>query len=412
MTPRPAKYLYLSCALGAALAACSTNGGSEPTDGSVQTGMGGVSGTAGVTGGGGATVAGIGGGGGNRGLGGAPAGNVGGRTGAGGVAGGAGAPGTAGAAGMGDPTVLVGWAAANCTVGAVTTTTGGGSLAPTVVTTMSALNSAAAGTAAKVIQFSGNLSGSLTVGSNKTIIGTAGATITGHVEVDRSVNVILQNFTVVGLNCSDVPANGDCQDGADGVTVNNSSHHIWIDHLDVSDGSDGNLDVTNASDCITISWSKFHYSATRVAGYTGEVHHFSNLVGADDAATGDTGKLRITWHHNWWADHVVERQPRVRFGQNHIFNNLWTSTGNNYCVAAAVNSNVFTENNAFINVKDAIDTTNYSNAATIAFSMGNIYTGTAISANKGTGVFTPPYPYTADPAATVQAAVMAGAGPH
>ena len=423
MTPRPALYLYLSCALGAALAACSTSGGSEPTDGSVLTGTGGVSGTAGASGSGGAGVAGLGGGAGNRGLGGGAGGGrtgaggttgggVGGRTGAGGTTGGAGTMGTAGAAGAGDPTVLVGWAAAGCTVGGISTTTGGGSLAPTVVTTLSALNSAAGGTSARVIQFSGNLSGSLTVGSNKTIIGTAGATITGHVELDRSVNVILKNFTVVGLNCSDVPANGDCQDGADGVTVNNGAHHLWLDHLDVSDGSDGNLDITNASDCVTVSWSKFHYSATRVAGYTGEVHHFSNLVGGDDASTGDAGHLRITWHLNWWADHVVERQPRVRFGQNHIFNNLWTSTGNNYCVAAAVNSNVFTENNVFINVKDAIDTTNYSNAATIAFSMGNIYTGTAISANKGTGVFTPPYPYTADAATTVQAAVMAGAGAH
>jgi pectate lyase len=281
------------------------------------------------------------------------------------------------------------------------------------VTTLSALNSAAAGTAARVVQFSGSLSGTLTVGSNKTIIGAPGAKITGHISLDRSSNVILQNFTVVGLNCSDVPANGDCQNGSDAITVNGSSHHIWIDHLDVSDGSDGNLDVTDGSDCVTISWTKFHYSPARVAGYTGEVHHFSNLVGGDDAATGDAGHLRITWHHDWWSDHVVERQPRVRFGQNHLFNNLWTATGNNYCVAAAVNSNVLLENSVFVNVRGALDTTNYSNAATVALARGDIYSGTSTApANKGTGVFTPPYPYTADDATTVQAAVMAGAGPH
>ncbi len=165
---------------------------------------------------------------------------------------------------------------------------------------------------------------------------------------------------------------------------------------------------------MTISWTKFHYSATRVAGYTGEVHHFSNLVGGDDAATGDTGHLRITWHHDWWADHVVERQPRVRFGQNHVFNNLWTSSGNNYCVAAAVNSNVLVENNAFVER----EATRWTRPTTrmprrSRLQRNNIFSGTATAtANKGTGVFTPPYPYTPDDASTVQAAVMAGAGPH
>jgi pectate lyase len=386
MTPRSAQLLVPSCVLALALAAC--GGGNEGGGGS-----GGASGTGGATGAGGMT-----------------SGGAGGKVGVGGMTG-AGGAGGAGGASTSDP--LIGWAAMGCTVGTVTTTTGGGSMAPMAVTTLSALNSAAAGSTAKVIQFSGSLSGTVTVGSNKTIIGAAGAKITGHISLDHSSNVILQNFTVVGLNCSDVPANGDCQDGADAITVNGSSHHIWIDHLDVSDGSDGNLDVTDASDCVTISWTKFHYSATRVAGYTGEVHHFSNLVGADDAATGDTGHLRITWHHDWWADHVVERQPRVRFGQNHVFNNLWTSSGNNYCVAAAVNSNVLVENNAFANVKDTMDTTNYSNAATIALQRNNVFSGTAAAtANKGTGVFTPPYPYAPDDASTVQSAVMAGAGPH
>ncbi len=392
MTLRSAKLLVPSCVLGLVLAACNgggDGGGEAGASGSGGAGVGGQpGGTGGVTG-------------------------AGGKTGAGGMQGAGGVTATGGAGGASTSDPLIGWASQGCTVGAVTTTTGGGTTTAMAVTTLSALNSAAAGATARVIQFSGSLSGTLTVGSNKTIIGAPGAKITGHVSLGHSVNVILQNFTVVGLNCSDVPANGDCQDGADAVTVNGSSNHIWIDHLDVSDGSDGNLDVTDGSDCVTISWTKFHYSASRVAGYTGEVHHFSNLVGGDDAATGDTGHLRITWHHDWWADHVVERQPRVRFGQNHIFNNLWTSSGDNYCVAAAVNSNVLVENNAFVNVRDTMDTTNYSNAATIALARNNMYSGTAAAtANKGTGVFTPPYPYTPDDPSTVQAAVTAGAGPH
>ena len=327
--------------------------------------------------------------------------------GAGGISGMGGAGGTS----TSDP--LVGWAAMGCTVGSVTTTTGGGSVAAMPVTTMSALNSAAAGTAARVIQFSGSLSGTLTVGSNKTIIGAPGAKITGHISIGHSSNVILQNFTVVGLNCSDVPANGDCQDGADAITVNGSSHHVWIDHLDVSDGSDGNLDVTDASDCVTISWTKFHYSPSRVAGYTGEVHHFSNLVGGDDNATGDAGICAspgTTTGGPTTSSSASRACASARITSTTI---CGPSSGNNYCVAAAVNSNVLVENNVFVNVKDTLDTTNYSNAATIALARNNLYSGTAAAtANKGTGVFTPPYPYTPDDASTVQAAVMAGAGPH
>ena len=407
MTLSPRKYLGLSCALSLLLAACngsvdnSGGGGSGGDQGTGGSGLGGM-----TTGGGGMRATG------GTGSGGTGIGGVRATGGSGPGLGGAGSGGATGGGGTVGTDQLMGWAASGCTVGGVSTTTGGGSGTPMVVTSLSALNSAAAGTAARVIQFSGNLSGSLTVGSNKTIIGMAGATISGHVEVNGSANVILQNFTVVGRNCADVPANGDCQDGADAVTINNGAHHVWVDHLDVSDGSDGNLDVTNASDCVTVSWTKFHYSTSRVAGYTGEVHHFSNLVGGDDAATGDTGHLRITWHHDWWADHVVERQPRVRFGQNHLFNDLWTSTGNNYCVAAAVSSNVLLENSAFVNVRDALDTTGYSNAATVALARGNLYSGTPTPANKGTGVFTPPYTYPLEPASVIQAEVMAGAGPH
>jgi pectate lyase len=210
-----------------------------------------------------------------------------------------------------------------------------------------------------------------------------------------------------------VPSNGDCQDGADAITVENTAHHIWIDHLDVSDGSDGNLDITEGSDCVTVSWSKFHYSSSRVSGYTGEVHHFSNLVGGSDTKTSDAGHLRVTWHHDWWADHVVERQPRVRFGQVHIFNSLYTSSGDNYCIGVGVNANILDENNAFIGVADPIDSADYSNSASIVVSKGNLYSGTSgMTANKGSSAFTPPYPYTLDAASAVQSEVQSAAGPH
>jgi pectate lyase len=37
-------------------------------------------------------------------------------------------------------------------------------------------------------------------------------------------------------------------------------------------------------------------------------------VGSSNTTELDRGKLKVTFHHNWWADGVIERMPRVRFG--------------------------------------------------------------------------------------------------
>jgi pectate lyase len=378
--------------------------GAAGTNGAAgSTGKAGTSGTAGTNGKGGTT--------GSAGTMGA-AGAMG-KAGTSGAAGTTGVAGTTGAAGTsGSSDKVIGWAAAGCTVSGVSTTTGGGNATPVTVTSASAFSSNISGTGAKVIQVSGSISGDFDVGSNKTIIGLTGAKITGNLTLNGSANVIIQNLTVVGLNCSDVASNGDCQDGEDAITIEHSAHHIWIDHLDISDGSDGNLDITDLSDCVTVSWTKFHYSASRVSGYTGEVHHFSNLIGASDSDTSDAGHLRVTWHHDWWATNVVERQPRVRFGDVHLFNNLYTSSGDNYCVGVGVSANILLENNVFVGVSDPIDTTDYSNSASIAVSRGDIYTSTSgQTANKGSAVFTPGYTYTLDAASSVQSEVQSGAGP-
>ena len=66
----------------------------------------------------------------------------------------------------------------------------------------------------------------------------------------------------------------------------NSSHHIWIDHCDISDGTDGNLDINGGSDFVTISWTKFHYTPRTDDGGSDSTgangHRFSNLIGSAD----------------------------------------------------------------------------------------------------------------------------------
>jgi pectate lyase len=282
-------------------------------------------------------------------------------------------------------------------------TTGGGTGTPMMVTSLSALNTAAGGTTARVIQFTGKLSGTVTVGSNKTILGGCGAEIDGHIQMSGSSNVIMRNVKVVGLNCTD---NSDCQSGLDGITVDSKSSHLWFDHLDVSNGSDGNLDITQQSDFVTVSWTKFSYSGQRAGG-----HQFSNLIGASDTDTSDTGHLRVTWHHDWWGANVGERMPRARFGQVHVFDSLYTATGDNACIEVGVSANMLIENNVFMNVSDPIDTLDYSDGNSVAVTRNNIFTAiSGMFVGRGTGGFTPPYTYNLDGGDVVAAEVMSGSG--
>ena len=96
--------------------------------------------------------------------------------------------------------MLVGWATQG------SGTTGGGNATPMVVTSAAQFTSAIAGTNAAVVHLNGNIMGTFDVGSNKTVVGVCGATITGGINFDGSQNVIFRNLKVVGLNCTDRPA--------------------------------------------------------------------------------------------------------------------------------------------------------------------------------------------------------------
>jgi pectate lyase len=265
-----------------------------------------------------------------------------------------------------------------------------------------------------VIQVSGTISGDVTIGSNKTIIGACGgsATIKGHIQIDGSKNVILRNLNVIGNNCSD--STSDCSNGADAITIQGASNHIWIDHCDIKDGSDGNTDITHASDYITISWTKFHYSSARTDPANSGGHRFSNLIGHSDSnSSEDTGHLRVTFDHVWWADFVYERAPRVRFGQVHVMNTLYTNTNNLYCVGVGADANILVENTVFVGVKNPIDSGDTSpTSKSVCGLNGDVFTSTSgTKAAVGSGVFKPPYSYTLDSTSSLQSAVQAGVGP-
>jgi pectate lyase len=405
---------------GTASGGRTASGGAPSSSGGASGASGGPGGGAGRTGDGGAAAsAGKGGAGARGGAGGSI-------TSSGGMSGRGGSVGSGGSGACAIPTAdpVVGWAALSGG------TTGGGAAATTTVTTLAAFTTAVSGNDASVVVVKGVLSaGSVRVGSNKTIAGVCGAEIHGHLEINGSSNVIVRNLKIVGYgvgNCALDPgydASVGCSSGDDAVTVQGASH-IWFDHCDVSDGTDGNLDIVNGSDYVTVSWTKFHYTprtdndgddSTGAAG-----HRFSNLVGGSDSKTSDAGKLNVTWHHDWWSDNVVERQPRVRFGKNHLFNNLWSSAASSYCVRAGIQAQILIESSIFSGVKSPHEfngsgTTSDKATANITAGASNAYpnsTGTKDTGGGGPAYTSAGYPFTAEPIDELEAAIRSGAGPH
>lgn len=306
---------------------------------------------------------------------------------------------------------LVGWASQNGGV------TGGGTATPTVVSTYDALKTAITSSNVKVV----HISGTITIPSGgrinfqdqsaKTIYGLPGSRLvsrdltkdgSGIIYVRRVSNVIFRNITFEG------PAAYDT-DGWDNMTIDNSTN-VWVDHCDFQDGMDGNLDIKSAADYISVTWCKFSYNKTPVAGGSGgsDDHRFSNLFGSSDGATGDRGHLRITMANCWWAQGCKERMPRVRFGQVHLVNNYFNSTVSSKCIMAGFEANLLIEGNVFENVKNPIDLMN--NDFTAITQKDNIFTNTSGNTSGSGTAFTPPYTLITVPASAVKALVSAGAG--
>ena len=126
----------------------------------------------------------------------------------------------------------------------------------------------------------------------------------------------------------------------DAINIEDKCHHIWIDHCDFSKCHDGLVDIKRGSDLVTVSWCRFHD------------HHKSCLVGHSDKPSvlaEDKGKLRVTFHHNFF-DGSQTRHPRVRIAETvHVFNNYYRA--NEYGVASTDDAGVLVEGNYFEQVK-------------------------------------------------------------
>jgi pectate lyase len=199
-------------------------------------------------------------------------------------------------------------------------------------------------------------------------------------------NVVVRNMTIT--NCPD-----DC------INVQMFTHHVWLDHNDVSDQSDGGIDIKRGSDFITVSWNRFHNSDKNM------------LLGHDDSnGAQDIGRLRVSYHHNFF-DGSAQRNPRIRFGEPvHVFNNYYLNiTG--YGVASQMNAGVMVENNYFDNVEKPTRNDVGGDPGRIV-ARGNINVNTEDPIVVSGSVAEPRnfYPYTLDPAESIPNLVRGGAG--
>jgi pectate lyase len=174
-----------------------------------------------------------------------------------------------------------------------------------------------------------------------------------------------------------------------------------LDHLDISDGQDGNCDITQGGDYITVSWTRFYYT------YAKE-HRYSNLIAGSDDEPDSVGKLHITYMNCHWGDRVDSRQPRGRFGNIHMLNN-YHKTGGSQIHGVGKDMALIAENCVYEENR-SIWTDMGSPRGWKG--IGNEGTASDMNASRGT-VFSIPYSYTPMPASKVVSAVTAstcGAG--
>lgn len=284
--------------------------------------------------------------------------------------------------------------------------TSGGAGGSTVrVSSASAFLSAIAQNGPLVIEVNGMISlpGPMhDVASDKTIVGLgASSGLTGGglnlgLPLDDNItsppanavhNIIIRNLSIT--NCPD-----DC------INVQMFSHHVWIDHNDLSHQTDGALDIKRGSSYVTVSWNRFHDSDKNM------------LLGHDDSnGAQDIGRLKVTYHHNFF-DGSNQRNPRVRFGEPvHIYNNYYLHiTG--YGAASQMDACLVVENNFFDDVEKPTRNDVGGTAGRIE-ARGNINVNTEdpiVTAGSCTSQPGSYYSYTPDAAANVPALVSAGAG--
>ena len=222
--------------------------------------------------------------------------------------------------------------------------TGGGDATPIKVTTESELI-AALGKANRVILITKDITVTNHISTDKnnlTILALPGKKLISNKQNKdesgilylKGNNIILRNLTFEG------PGAYDC-DGWDNLCLDKATN-VWVDHCDFQDGCDGNFDIKDLADNITVSWCRFRYlkaprarecdlSDDECKKLTDD-HRFSNLIGSSSSQKPADGTYNITYAFCWWDQGCKQRMTRCRNCELHFLNCYWNSSVADYYV--------------------------------------------------------------------------------
>lgn len=231
------------------------------------------------------------------------------------------------------------------------------------------------------------------IGSNKTIIGvnTAKVAFGGLIIKAESIskpgsNIIIRNITFWDAHGSteyDTSYESSSKASADNLALEGKQNsaktgydyiptNIWIDHCVFTDGTcsdlernynhDGSLDM-KAGKNVTVSYCEFTN------------HDKVTLLAPNDYIT-DPEERQITFHHNYYHG-AVQRMPRSRGCQLHIYNNYYndigTSGNNGYALGPGIGSQYIVEGNYFGSFQNKIVQYADSSTSTSATTLSKFY---------------------------------------
>jgi pectate lyase len=201
--------------------------------------------------------------------------------------------------------------------------------------------------------------------SNTSILGVGADAkiIDGYFSINATSNIIIRNLEFqapLDLTTTYDTSKQEWNARFKAISVV-TGKQLWFDHCTLTDGThldtemltingytlpvmrhDGLLDIEDSSDYVTISYTLF------------KNHDKTNMVGGSGDGNGykERDYNRITFSNNIW-DSSVQRAPRARFGQIHVYNNYYTGSTDDsvypvaYYIGMGAESRILSEGNAF-----------------------------------------------------------------
>ena len=187
------------------------------------------------------------------------------------------------------------------------------------------------------------------VASNTAIVGKQNARLKfGGLWIKNVNNIIIRNIEFYDAHGSteiDTKIDKDSKASIDSINIENANN-VWVDHCTFSDGKcvdlvrnfnhDGLLDIKKGK-CITVS-------------YCESFNHDKVMLLRPSDKFSNPEECEVTLHHNYFHD-SIQRMPRSRGVNAHIYNNYFDNIGTNEnkgsSLGPGIGSMYVVENNFF-----------------------------------------------------------------